>query len=648
MHPRRPCQRLLRGSIALCILLAALLSGPYTAQAHQILDSASQVREFSLKMVPIPARVENGRMTLGSALLNLPLPQLKQAFSFTGQLTNNPQLLGATYLGGSSWDTAYAVAVDSAGAVYVAGETPSSDFPGLGGFGNSEANQLDSFLVKIAPGGASIDYAVLLGGGSLDSIFALAVENGIVYLAGETWSRTFPGGMVPAGENDVWAAAITPDGSGFIYAVRFGGSDQDRAAGLVVKDGRVTLTGVTWSPDFPASDFHGGADVFVTQLNPTGEIEKSILLGGSDVDAGFGIDANGNQILICGQTWSRNFPIRGLRGQDDGFAMILDPNLTPVGGALIGGSGEDSAYDCAFGQDGSILAAGRTASIELSATGKALQGEEDAFLGRLDANGSLVEVARFGADGVDGVQSLAVSGDGLVWLAGMTSSVNFPVSTGAFQQTIGGGTDAFIAAFRSDDLSVGVQYASLLGGSGNDYAQALVAGPNGLLVLAGYTQSVNFPLKGQSIYSTLNGSQDAFIGILGTSGSIQLQPTATLQPQVPTSTPMPTLSEEEISAAETARPTIAPPGSATEVDQFVETADSPNTEITVSPSQDGRPIPSDTSTASGELETSTTTVAPTSSIEQKTPLLGWGLGILAAGGIAIGVVFYLRRRKIKQ
>jgi len=647
MHSRIPYQRLLRGVITSCILVAVLGLGSHPAQAQPISDVISQADGFPLKLAPIPARVENGRVILDSARLSLPLPLFSAPLTAAGQLTSNLQLLGSTYLGGSSWDSAYAVAVDSAGAVYVAGETPASDFPTTGGFGDSQANQLDAFLVKIAPGGASIDYAVLLGGGSLDSVFALAVENGIVYLAGETWSRTFPTGVVPAGENDVWVAAITPDGSGYIYAVRFGGSDQDRAEGLIVNDGRVTVTGATWSPDFPASDFHGGADVFVTQLSPTGEMEKSVLLGGSDVDAGFGIDANGSQILICGQTWSRNFPLRGLQGEDDGFVMLLNANLTLTGGSLIGGSGEDSAYDCTFGLDGGVLAAGRTASADLAAAADAQQGEEDAFVGRFDANGSLMEVVRIGAEGVDGAQALAITGDEMVWIAGMTSSTNFPTTLGAIQHTPGGGVDAFIAAFNSDNLSAGVQYASYFGGSGNDYAQALSAGPNDLLLMTGFTQSVNFPLVGQAIYSTLNGSQDAYVAWLGASGSMQLQPTATIQPPIPTSTPMPTLSEQEISAVETARATSAQPGSTAEVGQPAEKTPLVGTAVAL-PSQAEDQFSTGIPMVSSEMGTSTSTLTPLPPVEQKSSLMSWGLGILAAGGIAAAILFFLRRRNINQ
>lgn len=641
MHPRTPCQRFTRGFIAICMTAATLVLGiqPALAQTHPVANNHAS--QFQLTLETIPARVENGRLILGSANLGLTFPQVTRPLSIAAQLADRPQLLASTYLGGSTWDSAYAVAVDSAGAVFVAGETPASDFPTVGGFGNVEANQLDAFLVKIAPDGVTVEYAVLIGGGSLDSVFALAVENGIAYIAGETWSRTFPAGVVPAGENDVWAAAVTPDGSGLIYAVRLGGSDQDRANGLTVEDGRVTLTGVTWSPDFPAPDFHGGADVFVTQLSPTGEVVNTVLLGGSDVDAGFAIDANGSHILICGQTWSRNFPIRGLRGEDDGFVMLLDANLTLTGGAVIGGSAEDSVNDCGFSVDGTILAAGRTASTDMDVAGNSLQGEEDAFVARFDASGSVEEVLQFGGSEVDGAQSLAIAGDKTVWVAGTTSSTDFPTTVGAIQPALGGEADAYIVGFNGDNLSAGVQYASLLGGSANDYAQSLAVSPNGLLVMAGFTQSNNFPLESQSLYSNLNGSQDAFIAWLGDPGSIQIQPTATLQPPVPTGTPVPTLSEEEISAAETARPTLPPPESATEVEPTNETAISPEnpTSEPLSPTpkltSGGIPSPNEV------LETST----PRNSDTERSPLVGWGLGFLAVGGIAVGIFVFLNRRK---
>ncbi len=642
---RKKTSRFTRCGIILLTLFAAVGAAYRPASAAGQTLAITGIQDFPLQLAPAAARLENGRLVLAASSGSLALPIASIPLAVAAQAGQDPQLLASTYLGGSTWDSAYAVAVDSAGAVYVAGETPAADFPLTGGFGNPSAAQLDAFLVKIAPGGAAVEYAVLLGGGSLDSVFALQVENGIVYLAGETWSRTFPDGAAPAGENDVWAAAVTPDGSGLIYAVRFGGSDQDRAGGLSVQDGRVTLTGVTWSADFPAAAFHGGADVFVMQLGPTGAMERAVLIGGSDVDAGFGLGQNNGQTLVCGQTWSRNFPLRGLRGQDDGFVMLLDENLAVAGGALIGGSGEDSANACAFAADGSILAAGRTSSSDLAAGGP-LQGESDAFVVRLSTSGTLEEVVRLGGSNTDGAQALAIGQGGSVWVAGMSNSTDFPVTGGAAQSSPAGAADAFIAGFNMADLAAGAQYASLLGGSGNDYAQALAAGSNGLLVMAGYTQSANFPITGSPLYGSLNGSQDAFIAWLGAPAAVEVLPTATAQPVVPTGTPVPTLSEEEISTAETAGPPPAP----TEAGQATATAVSSALAATViseTPQTSMAAGGATATLASGENATAVATATENPAVPGRNqPLLGWLLGVLTFAAAGFGVYWFLRRKKV--
>ncbi len=635
----------IRYGIILAVLFAVVGLGLTPESAAGQSDPSTKVQEFPLRLEPINARINSGKL-----ILNLSTGRRLVPLAVDAQVGENPQLIASTYLGGSTWDSAYAVAVDSTGAVYVAGETPAADFPTSGGFGNSSAAQLDAFLVKIAPGGTAIEYAVLLGGGSLDSVFALKVENGIAYLAGETWSRTFPDGAAPAGENDVWAAAVTPDGSGLVYAVRFGGSDQDRASGLAVQNKRVILTGVTWSPDFPAAGFHGGADVFVVQLGPTGTLEESQLFGGSDIDAGFAIDQNVNQTLVCGQTWSRNFPLRGLRGEDDGFVMLLDENLAIVSGSLIGGSSEDSANACAFGSDGSILAAGRTASTDLAAEGESLQGEEDAFIARFKSDGTLDSLVLLGGAGMDGAQALVTTSNGLVWIAGMTTSDNFPVTSSAHQTTLGGSADAFLASFNMNDLTAGAQYASFVGGSSGDYAQALAVSPNGLLVLTGFTQSANFPMVGSPLFGQLNGSQDAFITWWGEPETLKTQPTATLQPIIPTGTPAPTLSEAELSAAETAGPPPAPTEAGGVVNISTVTSENRIANMTPSPDPQHLSLTLAVTKATAPEEKNTPTITESRKTNPNTGAklpIGWGIGAIAVVAAGVGAYLFFNRKKIE-
>jgi len=117
MHPRTPCQRFTRGFIAICMTAATLVLGiqPALAQTHPVANNHAS--QFQLTLETIPARVENGRLILGSANLGLTFPQVTRPLSIAAQLADRPQLLASTYLGGSTWDSAYAVAVDSASLI---------------------------------------------------------------------------------------------------------------------------------------------------------------------------------------------------------------------------------------------------------------------------------------------------------------------------------------------------------------------------------------------------------------------------------------------------------------------------------------------------------------------------------------------------
>jgi hypothetical protein len=78
-------------------------------------------------------------------------------------LVVDPALVYATYIGGSGSDYAWAVAVDSAGCAYIAGETWPVSFPRTFSVSNTTGNQ-DAFLVKLNPSGTGIIYATYWGG----------------------------------------------------------------------------------------------------------------------------------------------------------------------------------------------------------------------------------------------------------------------------------------------------------------------------------------------------------------------------------------------------------------------------------------------------------------------------------------------------
>lgn len=95
--------------------------------------------------------------------------------------------------GSSSVDNATAVAVDAWGDAYVAGFTASADFPVFQAIQASLAGEYDSYAVKLSPAGNSLLSSTYFGGGGMDAAYAVALDGAAyLYIAGETQSYDFP------------------------------------------------------------------------------------------------------------------------------------------------------------------------------------------------------------------------------------------------------------------------------------------------------------------------------------------------------------------------------------------------------------------------------------------------------------------------
>jgi hypothetical protein len=99
----------------------------------------------------------------------------------------------STYLGGTDGDYGYGIAVDSAGCVYITGNTGSSDFPIQNPIQGTNAGWGDAFVTKLAASGASLDYSTFLGGTTSDWGYGIVLDSaGDVYITGTTNSTDFP------------------------------------------------------------------------------------------------------------------------------------------------------------------------------------------------------------------------------------------------------------------------------------------------------------------------------------------------------------------------------------------------------------------------------------------------------------------------
>src|SRR6266480_1519865 len=236
-------------------------------------------------------------------------------------------LVYSTYLGGSSDDLGFGIAVDAAGNAYVTGETGSTDFHGASSsmIQSSNGGGFDAFVAKFNAGGTALVYSTYLGGSGDEVGQGIAVDAaGHAYVTGFTVSTNFPttAGAFQidnAGSADAFVTKLNPAGSApLVYSTYLGGSDPDVGQGIAVDAaGNAYVTGNTVSTNFPTTagvfqiDNAGGADAFVTKLNPAGAapLVYSTYLGGSSDDFGQGIavDAAGNA-YVTGYTGSTNFP----------------------------------------------------------------------------------------------------------------------------------------------------------------------------------------------------------------------------------------------------------------------------------------------------------------------------------------------------
>ncbi|MEG4321829.1 MULTISPECIES: SBBP repeat-containing protein, partial [unclassified Microcoleus] len=151
----------------------------------------------------------------------------------------------------------------------------------------------DAFVSKLSPNGTSLIYSTYLGGSGDDNGNRIAVDSaGNVYVAGNTTSTNFPTKnaiqSVSGGGKDAFVTKINSSGSALVDSTYLGGSGDDYGNGIGVDaNGAVYVAGATKSTNFPtanplqAANGGGDFDVFITKLIPGGPQVKIVESGGS-------------------------------------------------------------------------------------------------------------------------------------------------------------------------------------------------------------------------------------------------------------------------------------------------------------------------------------------------------------------------------
>ena len=381
-------------------------------------------------------------------------------------------------------------------------------------------------------------FSTYLGGSGFDAVYGATTDSsGNLYMTGETLSGSLTNPSLPVRSSSAaFVAKLNSAANEVLYLVYLGGSGDDLGKGIAVDtSGNAYVTGVTSSSNFPVTSGAltktepGAQNAFVAKVNSSGQLLYSTYLGGGNLDYGYAIavDATG-AAYVAGQTESTSFPVTKGAFQttyQGGISDCFVSKLNTTGSALVystllGGTTLDLCSGIAVDSTGDAYVTGTTYSDNFpiqSAIQSGLLGTANAFVAEVNPAGTgLVYSTYVGGSNVDFGNSIAVDSTGSAYIAGATSSVDFPLTSGAFQGVLNGVYNAFV--FKLSTGGSSFAYSTLIGGSDSDTATSIAVDSSGRAIVGGYTDSANFPLS-VPLQSALGGSYDAFATVLDPLGA---------------------------------------------------------------------------------------------------------------------------------
>jgi uncharacterized protein (TIGR03437 family) len=382
--------------------------------------------------------------------------------------SDGKSLVYSTFLGGQSGDATgiTAVAVDSKGQAYVAGETnsacwsvpPSVYYTTTHCFPTTKGAVIPGAIYDISSYPDSLEHAVNNQGSAFVTVFDAAGAN---LLYSTLFCDADPTAHFPlSAEFETNATGVAVDALGNFYLVG------------TTKDAYLPTTSGAFQPSFPTAS---GATAlgYVAKFSPVNSPGGSSLvyasyLGGTDKTAyaqtaGVAADASGNA-YVTGITASPAFPVTpgayqitcgvgcGLTGfvtkiKPDGSALVWSTMLGNLTNAASGGyyGPVDAIGPIQVDANGNVYVAGESAIgfPEVNPIQTTTGGGAQAFVAKLNPTGSALLFSSLvgggGNLGSQGAAGLAVDGQGNIYLAGNTNAGSMAVTPGAFQQAFGKG-----------------------------------------------------------------------------------------------------------------------------------------------------------------------------------------------------------------
>jgi hypothetical protein len=466
-------------------------------------------------------------------------------YDHTLPLIIDPDLVFSTYLGGTSDETALAMACDSAGNSYITGYTTSWDFPIENAYDSGFNGVWDIFVSKLSSSGDQLIYSTFLGGKDIEYAEGIVVDpEGRAIISGTTESATFPicnaFDSTYNGERDIVVAKLSANGDSLQFSTFIGGTGSDNAFNIALApDTTIIVSGYTSSTDIPVpaaydGQINGSSDAYLAHLSASGDsLINATYFGGSssDYSDAIGLDSCG-RLIIAGNTHSANFPVLNaldstFNGGEHGGDMFL-AKFNGIADSLLfstyfGGSSNEQPAGLAIDQTGNIYIAGSTSSNDFPLQsaydthyhGRDVNGaRNDGFVSKFTNACSLVYSTYLGGIQDDVPCGIKVDQHQNAFIQGNTMSPDFPIvdpiDGGFFDGIYSGGAyigDAFLVELDSQGTEI--LYGTYIGGTGGDAGYASAMDQDGNPYISGYTWSRDFPLR-YAFDDSIEGSGDIF------------------------------------------------------------------------------------------------------------------------------------------
>ncbi|OGQ08837.1 MAG: hypothetical protein A3G32_06695 [Deltaproteobacteria bacterium RIFCSPLOWO2_12_FULL_40_28] len=464
---------------------------------------------------------------------------LKFSFSLQPNQAQASIIYFSSYLGGNDYDEGQAIASDDAGNIYIVGTTRSADFP-IDTELQTDQGNYDVFVTQITEAdGGTLVFSTYLGGSFSDFAKDIAIDShGSIYLTGYTESSDFPlqdeiqnyqGGL------DAFVTKISNTGN-LEFSSYLGSPGMDYGLSLAVDEtSNVYVTGATNDALFPTvnpiDSFSGTAfEAFVSKISSTNALVFSTVLGGTQDEFGtsVAVDVN-NNIYLTGYTNSADLPLVNQiqTDQTSTDAFIAQISLGSVYASsldfssYLGGNANDWGYGISVDDSGNIWVAGTTSSVNFPlyhAYQNTLSGSYDLFLTKIDSSKNFVFSTYLGGTEGDWAFDLDVDSEGRSFVTGLTESTDFPELDSLISDQLE--RDAYVTAFDSSGVLI---FSTYLGGSSVEHGNGIKAGEHGNCYITGVTASLDFPITAWPLIDAIDmlgdSHGDAFVVKLNIGGN---------------------------------------------------------------------------------------------------------------------------------